>query len=481
MVKETEINLPKYSGPSGAVDNMELVDKGNPLVLIGSGVRKGFGYVYSTDDNYVYFAAHSSIVATQRTPDCQFADGISGKALVIAENKTHSVVVLAAKRPQDWAAPNQKEMGQVRTGDTVRIVSRHDGHITAQVLEANWMPTKLDGRLEVRDISRALASRLGLSYSNEYIGAPCLHAGGGLAGFVVGQDPETRSALMVSAQGFNGFLRDVKDEFTKIMNDKGYKLEDIFKETIKYDDVRLKLAGVGVQFFLGFETIAMGKGSSARIHVIGVPTVVNVQGGVWVQPSYIAGAEALVSSPVNSNSEFMADFNRYRSTASCTLVAMNWLDLSTGNRTEIKEGDLAWEFALDLAASIGPNSIKAKLQWVPVDGQPPITKDYTFECNKEVEDTLPNGNGKTITRPISQLSSLVTNQEHMFMQMPAGIAPTTIDAFVSSQNQLGRVPYRNYPFHFNFPINRFPWDNPIHFNPIHFNPIHINLPHLHYF
>ena len=445
------------------------VSNGEHLLVTIAGTT-ALGYQYAVDDKYLYCVAHISALGLKlsaRTVEITFdAKRTVAPASVIAENKTQSVVVLAAKRPHDWAAPNQKEIGQVRTGDTVRFYTLN-GSVGAQVLDAYWSPAKGDGVAEVYEGAKPLHATIGLAYSDAYAGLPCLTADKRLLGFVHGKDLETNQIVMVRADGFEKFLQDTKDAFAKFMKDKGYNLEDIFTETTKYDDVRLKLASVGVQFFLGLETIAMGTGSSACIHVIDVPTVVNVQRRIWEQPSYKPGVEALVLTPANSNAILMKDFNRYRSTASCTLVALRWAEPETGLNVEIKEGMLHWAFAQDIAASAGLRSITAKIQWVPADGRP-TTKDYIFECDTEVEDTLPNG--LKSRRRISQLSSLVTNQVPRFMRMPAGTLPTTIDAFVSSQTHLGTVPYWNHPirFHINpFPINHI---NPFPINPI--NPFH---------
>jgi hypothetical protein len=431
MVKETEANLPvdwwDGGGNGGVGSNPELADESKRFVLIGG---KGVGIIFGEDNEHKYVVCyHHFWDALAGTVDMTYADGTAGTALVIAENKTHGVILLAAKKPDgnvllfDWAAD-----APVRTGDTVYL-GTPQGLIRAQVLEPYWEAKYPKGILEVQAVAKPLHARLGLPCSKQLLGAGCLTKRGDLTGFVSGRDPETNQIVMVKAGGFRSFLMDTKEAFARIMKAKSYIIEELFVDHEKYEDMRRGLADLGSQTLFGFSYIVKGRGASARIYLIDVPTSVNLLTGRWTKPSYRSGTEVTVLTPANSNPDFMSDLAQYRPTASCRLTSLRWIDPNTGVEVRMREGDLPWAVALDYLAANRPGSFTAKMQWDFADGRPTKTTEYRFDLKKLVEEQMPNGT--PYKRPISQLSLIVRFRPPIFVRLPPGTSIKTIDAFLA--------------------------------------------------
>ena len=446
MVKETEINLPKSLWPSG------YMETNNRLVQIGRAGRGILGYMYEADSNHIYIVSHhSASTPSARTVEIPFANGTAVTALVLLRDPTRGIAVFAANRtedyvslPADWTAT----ANPVQTGDTVSLVT-WAGSIKAQVLEANWMLALPDGRLEVRGIAGALASRLALAYSGAYQGDLVLTWKGGFFGFVDGSDPETRSTIVVNADGFYRIIRDVKEKFTKFTSTPGNSFDDLFKDPAKYDRMRTALAPTTLPTFLGIENFTVGSGRNA-IHIItSVPDSINIKTGQIGEYTYRQGVEIPYPTPANSNHQFMADFNINRTTGYGKLASLSWIDHTTRQRVEIKAGDYRWEVALDLAAAKAGDTLRVEVQWV-VNGGSTRTALYDFALNKSVEDRFPSS--ETFLRPLSQLSPFAGTPIAKYYRFLSGIGINTLDSFLAGQPAMaaysggGYVAYLNRPY-----------------------------------
>ena len=460
MVKETEINLPKSYWPGVDGGNLGLVDKGNRLVQIGRAGRDQLGYMYEADEKHIYLVAHHSVcTALARTMEITLdANGTVTTALVLLRDPTRGYAFMAARSPEDYVnvVPDWTATGaSVNNGDTVSLL-RPDGPIKAQVTEANWMPDKPDNFVEVRGPARALISRLGLAYSREYLGAPFLNMKGGLTGFVDGPEPETRSTIMVSADGFRLTIANIKKAFTQFTAGSGNSFDQLHKDPAKYDRMRTALAPYTRPTFFGIETITTGRGRYASHTIVGVPTSVNIQTGQLSEQCFIPSVDIPNPTPANSNLRFMEDFNRYRSVGYGKLSSLSWLDQNTRQRVEIKPGDEKWEVALDIVAPKAGDTLTVGVNWV-VHGGSTTTALYYLELNTPVQERLQNG--ENITRWLSALSPNAGLQIAKYYRFTDGTVITTLDAFVAGQaamatysgggggyNSVGYAAYLNRPY-----------------------------------